>query len=111
MLHRRAGFGANWQQLQRDLKDGPKQSVERILGGKSREDVADGFEETAKHLLKIAVQSQEISRFECLVDFANVPWPQCFRRTSDIDVAQPFCNEQSNDSELASHVSSKWNLP
>src|SRR5262245_16815071 len=30
-LHRRAGFGAPWKELQRDLKDGPKASVDRFL--------------------------------------------------------------------------------
>src|SRR5262249_5728989 len=30
-LHRRAGFGATWAELQRDLKDGPAASVERLL--------------------------------------------------------------------------------
>src|SRR5262245_7303519 len=30
-LHRRAGFGATWPELQRDLKDGPDKSVGRLL--------------------------------------------------------------------------------
>src|SRR5260370_36174269 len=30
-LHRRAGFGASWAELQRDLKDGPIASVDRLL--------------------------------------------------------------------------------
>jgi uncharacterized protein (DUF1800 family) len=30
-LHRRAGFGATWAELQRDLKDGPEASVDRLL--------------------------------------------------------------------------------
>jgi uncharacterized protein (DUF1800 family) len=30
-LHRRAGFGATWGELQRDLKDGPAAGVERLL--------------------------------------------------------------------------------
>lgn len=30
-LHRRAGFGATWTELQRDLKDGPTASVDRFL--------------------------------------------------------------------------------
>jgi uncharacterized protein (DUF1800 family) len=30
-LHRRAGFGATWGELQRDLKEGPAASVERLL--------------------------------------------------------------------------------
>ncbi|HEV3258653.1 MAG TPA: DUF1800 domain-containing protein [Gemmataceae bacterium] len=38
-LHRRAGFGATWAELQRDLKDGPGASVDRLL--KSREETED----------------------------------------------------------------------
>jgi uncharacterized protein (DUF1800 family) len=30
-LHRRAGFGANWAELARDLKAGPAKSIERLL--------------------------------------------------------------------------------
>src|SRR5262245_26669823 len=30
-LHRRAGFGATWAELQRDLKDGPTATVDRLL--------------------------------------------------------------------------------
>src|SRR5215813_829170 len=30
-LHRRAGFGATWSELQRDLKAGPGPSVDRLL--------------------------------------------------------------------------------
>jgi hypothetical protein len=35
-LHRRAGFGATWGELQRDLKDGPAASVERLLRPRER---------------------------------------------------------------------------
>jgi uncharacterized protein (DUF1800 family) len=31
-LHRRAGFGATWAELHRDLRDGPAASVNRLLG-------------------------------------------------------------------------------
>jgi uncharacterized protein (DUF1800 family) len=42
-LHRRAGFAATWNELQRDLKDGPAQSIDRLLHGQAREDVPDNF--------------------------------------------------------------------
>jgi uncharacterized protein (DUF1800 family) len=32
-LHRRAGFAAPWDILQRDLQDGPERSIERLLDG------------------------------------------------------------------------------
>ena len=30
-LHRRAGFAATWSEIQRDLKDGPQASIDRVL--------------------------------------------------------------------------------
>ncbi|MEX2169442.1 MAG: DUF1800 domain-containing protein [Pirellulales bacterium] len=36
-LHRRAGFAANWSEIQRDLADGPGPAVERLLCGQARE--------------------------------------------------------------------------
>jgi uncharacterized protein (DUF1800 family) len=35
-LHRRAGFGATWIELQRDLKDGPVASINRLLKPRQR---------------------------------------------------------------------------
>jgi uncharacterized protein (DUF1800 family) len=35
-LHRRAGFAPTWREIQRDLKDGPERSIDRLLAGQSR---------------------------------------------------------------------------
>jgi uncharacterized protein (DUF1800 family) len=35
-LHRRAGFAATWEEIQRDLHDGPAKSIDRLLTGKAR---------------------------------------------------------------------------
>lgn len=44
-LHRRAGFGATWSDIQRDLADGPDASVKRILRGQCRmQGVPDDFQ-------------------------------------------------------------------
>ncbi|HEV8002374.1 MAG TPA: DUF1800 domain-containing protein [Planctomycetaceae bacterium] len=37
-LHRRAGLGATWSEIQRDLRDGPDTSITRLLRGRSRTD-------------------------------------------------------------------------
>jgi hypothetical protein len=42
-LHRRAGFAATWDELRRDLKDGPGRSIDRLLHGQAREGVPDNF--------------------------------------------------------------------
>jgi YHS domain-containing protein len=49
-LHRRAGFAATWGELQRDLKDGPANSIDRLLKGQSREGVADSFRTVAEQM-------------------------------------------------------------
>jgi uncharacterized protein (DUF1800 family) len=35
-LHRRAAFAATWEEVERDLKDGPGPSIDRLLKGKPR---------------------------------------------------------------------------
>src|SRR5688572_26690719 len=64
-LHRRAGFAATWGELQRDLKDGPKASIDRLLQGKARADgVSEGFEERAAVLADDAVNSRDAGRLK-----------------------------------------------
>jgi uncharacterized protein (DUF1800 family) len=54
-LHRRAGFAATWSEVQRDLADGPRAAIDRLLAGKAavtgvpREfaTVADGLADAA----------------------------------------------------------------
>jgi hypothetical protein len=51
-LHRRACFAATWNELQRDLKDGPVRSITRLLKGKARgEGVPPDFTSTADTLV------------------------------------------------------------
>jgi hypothetical protein len=49
-LHRRAGFAATWAELQRDLKDGPDKSIDRLLRGQARLNVPDNFDTIAGRL-------------------------------------------------------------
>ncbi len=61
-LHRRAGFGASWSELQRDVRRGPEDSVDAVLrGGKPR---TDGFEERQKRLAEIAAGSRRPERLQ-----------------------------------------------
>jgi uncharacterized protein (DUF1501 family) len=47
-LHRRAGFAASWEEIERDLKDGPGPSIDRLLAGQVRSRrVPDDFESIA----------------------------------------------------------------
>jgi Protein of unknown function (DUF1800) len=64
-LHRRAGFGATWGEIQRDLKDGPGPSVDRLLAGKAYSDGVPGdFEAIARLLGDSAASSSDASRFK-----------------------------------------------
>jgi uncharacterized protein (DUF1800 family) len=59
-LHRRAGFSATWDEIQRDLKDGPGASVDRLLAAKARmEGVANDFEHIANLLAEQAIESRD----------------------------------------------------
>src|SRR5436309_1119555 len=56
-LHRRAGFAATSEELQRDLQDGPAASVDRVLSGKSRlRGVPEDFERSADTLERLAAR-------------------------------------------------------
>src|SRR5438046_4076515 len=55
-LHRRAGFAATWSELQRDLKDGPDKSIDRLLKGQTRERVSENFRTVAALLAEGATE-------------------------------------------------------
>jgi uncharacterized protein (DUF1800 family) len=53
-LHRRAGFAATWNELQRDLKEGPDSSITRLLNGQTRQNIPDDFQAVADTLAERA---------------------------------------------------------
>jgi uncharacterized protein (DUF1800 family) len=64
-LRRRAGFAATWDEIQRDLDDGPEASVGRLLSGKARiRGVPQGFEAKAAVLAETAVASGDAGRLK-----------------------------------------------
>jgi hypothetical protein len=64
-LHRRAGFAATWGEVQRDLKDGPKASLDRVLAGKAATDgVPEDFRKTADLLGESAGPSGDPARLK-----------------------------------------------
>ena len=59
-LHRRAGFGPTWAELQRDVADGPDASISRLLHGEARVyGQRDDFEGMAEILGKAATGTRE----------------------------------------------------
>jgi hypothetical protein len=64
-LHRRAGFAATWAEIRRDLKDGPKASIDRVLAGKAAaEGVPADFAKTAELLGETAASSGDSARLK-----------------------------------------------
>jgi hypothetical protein len=64
-LHRRAGFAAAWDEIQRDLADGPKASIDRLLTGKARgQGVPADFQPIAALLAESAVAARDPARLK-----------------------------------------------
>jgi uncharacterized protein (DUF1800 family) len=63
-LHRRAAFAATWDELQRDLKDGPERAVQRLLDGAANLHAAKEFDSIAVLLFDAATSQGEIGRLK-----------------------------------------------
>jgi uncharacterized protein (DUF1800 family) len=64
-LHRRAGFAAIWNELQRDLNDGPEAAVNRMMAGSCRtEGVPAEFASTADLLGEAAAGASDAHRLQ-----------------------------------------------
>ncbi len=64
-LHRRAGFAATWSEIQRDWKDGPQASIDRLLSGKARgQGVPEDFERVSALLADAAVAAGDAGRLK-----------------------------------------------
>jgi len=64
-LHRRAGFGATWLELERDLADGPEVAIDRILTGRSRASgVPAEFDRISSLIADTAVQLGDLHRLQ-----------------------------------------------
>jgi uncharacterized protein (DUF1800 family) len=63
-LHRRAGFAASWDELQRDLAAGPEASAERLLKGQSKAHTPADFASVADLLADAASAAGDIGRLK-----------------------------------------------
>lgn len=64
-LHRRAGFAATWNEVQRDVRDGPAASVERLLSGKARLDgQPEGAASLVTRLTNTAIENGDFTRLQ-----------------------------------------------
>ena len=107
-LHRRAGFAATWGEVQRDLKDGPKASVDRLLTGKAGAASPPEFAATADLLADAAVAAGDIGRLKAwwvyrmlftpdpLGEKLTLLWHNHFA-TSNAKVQNPAAMRRQND--------------
>jgi uncharacterized protein (DUF1800 family) len=64
-LHRRAGFAATWEEIRRDLNDGPEASINRLLQGTSRScGIPEDFAAFADRLADLALAAPEPNRLK-----------------------------------------------
>ncbi len=63
-LHRRAGFAAPWDELQRDLKAGPEASIGRLLRGEASNHSPAEFASTAAALADAAAAAGDVNRLK-----------------------------------------------
>ena len=64
-LRRRAGFGATWGEIQRDLKEGPEPAIQRLLEGRAREEgVPEEFARMAETIGNAAVAAGSPERLK-----------------------------------------------
>jgi uncharacterized protein (DUF1800 family) len=107
-LHRRAGFAATWDEIQRDLRDGPKPSIDRLLKGALSNHTPATFTATADLLADAAVSAGDIGRLKAWwiyrVLFGSDPlgekltllWHNHFA-TSNAKVRDPGAMRRQND--------------
>ena len=114
-LHRRAGFGATWDVLHRDLDDSPKTAVDRLLHG---EEAADNFDSLQQLIGDAAISSGDINRLKAwwfyrilysgdpLTERMTLMWHNHFA-TSNLKVANVAMMKRQNDL-LRKHAMGKF---
>jgi uncharacterized protein (DUF1800 family) len=101
-LHRRAGFAATWAELQRDLKDGPEASIDRVLAGTSRiGGVPEEFEATSTLLADAAVASGDVNRLKAWWIFRMLGTPDPLGERLTLMWHDHFATAQSKVDDLA----------
>ena len=94
-LHRRAGFAATWDEIRRDLKDGPEASISRLLEGKSRScGIPAEFAAFADRLADRALAAPEPNRLKGWWVYRMLFGPDPLTERLTSDVARPLRHQQ-----------------
>lgn len=110
-LHRRAGFSAPWATLQRDLRDGPAASLDRVRDGEPMTPdgrTAAAFEATAGAMTRQLAPAAALTRLQALWLYRMVFTPHPLRErmtlfwhnhfaTSEVKVQNPGLMQRQND--------------
>jgi uncharacterized protein (DUF1800 family) len=99
-VHRRAGFAATWAEIQRDLRDGPEASINRVLTGTSRIGIPDEFESTANLLADAAVASGDVNRLRAWWIFRMLGSPDPLAERLTLMWHDHFATAQSKVEDL-----------
>ena len=110
-LHRRAGFAAPWPILERDLRDGPSATLERLLYGEQKS--GDGtpaaeFESTLDEMAAQLAPSADLTRIQAIWLYRMIFTPHPLRErmtlfwhnhfaTSNVKVQSPLLMQRQND--------------
>ncbi len=117
-LHRRAAFGGTWDELQRDLAEGPTPAIKRLLGGSANRHAPATFDTTAVLLSDAAVSQGEIGRLKAawfyrflygpdpLLEKLTLLWHDHFA-TSNAKVADVGLMRRQNDT-LRKHAQGRF---
>jgi uncharacterized protein (DUF1800 family) len=108
-LHRRAGFAATWEEIQRDLKDGPDAAINRLLAGTAYSTtVPDDFDAMSQVIGDAAVAANNSNRLKAwwlyrmifspdpLTERLALMWHNHFA-TSNLKVANVHIMRQQNE--------------
>src|SRR5438270_2032373 len=63
-LHHRAGFAATWAEIERDLADGPRAAIDRLIKPKPDREHAENFEAMARTIGDAAAASNSPNRLK-----------------------------------------------
>jgi len=117
-LHRRAGFAGTWGEIERDLKEGPAASVNRLLMGNASLVSPPDFASVADILADAATSAGDINRLkawwfyrmlfgtDALGEKLTLLWHDHFA-TSNTKVANPTLMRRQNDT-LRKHARGKF---
>ena len=101
-LHRRAGFAASWNELQRNLKEGPEASIARVLAGKIRADTTSAdFPATAALLADAAVAANDPDRVKAAWVFRMLCGPDPLGERLTLLWHDHFATSNAKVSDLA----------